>query len=188
MRQNILVVALSALTVASAQSNFTINPNEVDPTTRSDWCQAEYNSCNLLCGSNVQENDCAPDTLNYTCTCSNGSAPGLQYYIQTMPTFICEQAYSDCIEQNTGNSRGQDKCKSDIQEKCGTLDPTKAQVDSGSDSSTTSATTAAPSATESTAQNAPASSTSRAGAAATNSAYIGNGAAVVAAGLFAALL
>jgi hypothetical protein len=34
MRQNILVVALSALTVASAQSNFTINPNEVDPTTR----------------------------------------------------------------------------------------------------------------------------------------------------------
>lgn len=26
------------------------------------------------------------DTLDFSCTCQNGSAPGLQYYTQTMPT------------------------------------------------------------------------------------------------------
>jgi hypothetical protein len=26
------------------------------------------------------------NTLAYNCTCSNGTAPGLEYYIQTIPT------------------------------------------------------------------------------------------------------
>ncbi|KAK3902879.1 hypothetical protein C8A05DRAFT_33380, partial [Staphylotrichum tortipilum] len=87
MRQNILLAALSALTVATAQTtNFTINPGAVKPSIRSDWCNAEYNTCGKLCSGNPTANDCDVNTLEYVCTCSNGSAPGLQYYIQSMPT------------------------------------------------------------------------------------------------------
>jgi len=193
MRQNVLLVALSALTVASAQDsnrNFTIDPNEVKPEVRSDWCGAEYNTCRILCANNPTANDCDVNTLNYTCTCSNGSAPGLDYYIQTIPTFICQQAYSDCIAANTASSKAQDECTNNIQKKCGTLDPSKAQVGGGSDDTTSSAgSSATPSATGSGSQNAPATtSTSKAGSAPTNAVYIGNGVAMVAAGVFAALL
>jgi hypothetical protein len=105
--------------------------------------------------------------------------------------FICEQAYSDCIAANTASSKAQDECKTNIKDKCGTLDPSKAQANTGSGASTSSAapsSTGAPSQTTAANQNAPSSSSSRAAAAATNAAYIGNGVAVVAAGVFAALL
>ncbi|SPQ18652.1 fb5a936c-9eee-4025-a5ab-dedb53f36f3a [Thermothielavioides terrestris] len=194
MRHAVLLVALSALGVASAQ-NFSINPGSVDTSTKTSWCNAEYNSCNLLCGGNLVANLCDVDTLNYNCTCSNGSAPGLQYYTQTIPTFICEQAYADCIAANTGSSRAQDDCKNNIQSKCGTLDPNKVQASSPSSSSAASGASATQGASSSgsaspsasAAQSAPSSSTSH-GAAPTNAAYIGNGLAVVAAGVFAALL
>ncbi|KAK4132257.1 hypothetical protein BT67DRAFT_451063 [Trichocladium antarcticum] len=190
MRQNILLAALSALTVATAQTqNFTINPDDVKPGDRADWCNAEYNTCRLLCGGSMKANACSPTTLDYTCTCSNGTAPGLEYYIQTIPTFICEHVYSECIAANTASSRKQDECKANIKSKCGTLDPTKAQIDSGSSDSSSSASssaTKAPAASQN--QNAPASTSSTGGAAATNAALLGNGIAVVAAGVFAALL
>ncbi|KAL2175949.1 uncharacterized protein P884DRAFT_204193 [Thermothelomyces heterothallicus CBS 202.75] len=191
MRQNVVLVALSALALANAQDksqNFTIDPNSVEPSLRADWCAAEYNSCRVLCANNPTANDCDVTTLEYTCTCSNGSAPGLQYYIQTIPTFICEQAYSDCIAANTASSRAQDECKTNIKDKCGTLDPSKAQVSDPSQSeSSSSSATQAP--TASSSQNAAAStSSSTAGAAATAAGYIGNGAAMIAAGVFAALL
>ncbi|KAK4035068.1 hypothetical protein C8A01DRAFT_38460 [Parachaetomium inaequale] len=191
MRQNVLLIALSALTLASAQDrNFTVDPKTVDDGVKADWCSAEYNSCRSLCDNALTANKCDPKTLQYTCTCSNGSAPGLQYYIQTIPTFICEQAYSNCIAANTQSSQGQDECKTNIKSQCGTLDPSKAEVNTPSTDSTSSASTSATQAPSGSAsQNAPAStSTSRAGAAATNAAYIGNGVAMVAAGVFAALL
>ncbi|KAK4246861.1 hypothetical protein C7999DRAFT_32734 [Corynascus novoguineensis] len=192
MRQNVVLVALSALTIATAQNqdqgrNFTINPNLVKPSLKADWCGAEYNSCRVLCDNAPTANDCNVDTLEYTCTCSNGSAPGLEYYIQTIPTFICEQAYSDCIAANTASSRAQDECKTNIKDQCGTLDPYKAQVDDDSDDDTSSSATQSPT---STSNSAAETSTSTGGAAApTNHAgYIGNGVAMIAAGVFAALL
>ncbi|KAL2017706.1 hypothetical protein VTK56DRAFT_1731 [Thermocarpiscus australiensis] len=189
MRKNILLAALSALTFVTAQNqNFTINPGAVDPSTRSDWCNAEYNTCKLLCGGDPTANECDTDTLDYKCTCSNGTAPGLDYYTQTMPTFICEQAYADCIAANTGNARGQDNCTKTIKDHCGTLDPNKAQVGGGSSETTTSSPSTTATHAASGASHAPSSATSTAAAAPTNAAHIGNGVALVAAGLFAALL
>jgi hypothetical protein len=108
----------------------------------------------------------------------------------TRPQFICEEAYSQCIAQNTGtsgSSRAQEACKTDIKNKCGTLDPADAKAnsepaeDEGGDDS-------APADNESdAAQNEPSTSTS-AGAAVPTKAYLGNGVAIVAAGVFAALL
>ncbi|OIW35413.1 hypothetical protein CONLIGDRAFT_627482 [Coniochaeta ligniaria NRRL 30616] len=38
--------------------NFTIDPNEIDASTRASWCQAELNTCSTLCSSNPTVNDC----------------------------------------------------------------------------------------------------------------------------------
>ncbi|KAK4152451.1 hypothetical protein C8A00DRAFT_16251 [Chaetomidium leptoderma] len=193
MRQNTLLVALSALTAASAQ-NFTIDAGTVKPALRSQWCGAEYNTCRLLCGGNPKANDCNVDTLAYTCTCSNGTAPGLEYYIQSIPTFICEQVYSDCIAANTSSSRAQDECTTNIKSKCGTLDPAKAQISNPSTETTKGAgsdPTDAPDASKPANKDSPSASSSTSSstaAAATNAAYIGNGVAMVAAGVFAAML
>lgn len=118
--------------------------------------------------------------------------PSMQQRL-TLSQFICEQAFSDCIEANTGSSRGQDECKSNIKSHCGTLDPTKADTsNSGSSSKSSSSAsrnqpTQAPT-TSQNVQNAPATTTASHGAAATNAALIGKGVAVVAAGVFAAML
>ncbi|KAL2123206.1 hypothetical protein VTJ04DRAFT_3661 [Mycothermus thermophilus] len=185
MRQNVLLVALSTLGAAVAQAqNFTIDPNAIPATRRTEWCNAQYETCAKLCNRQLKTNECNDNTLEYDCKCSNGTAPGLEYYIQTMPTFICEQAYSDCIAANTASSRAQDQCKSNIKDNCGTLDPAKVQHGGDSEESTSSA---APSATQSNAQNQ-ATSTSTAGAAAATAFYIGNGVAAIAAGVFAAML
>ncbi|KAK0656640.1 hypothetical protein B0T16DRAFT_318943 [Cercophora newfieldiana] len=189
MRQTTALVALSALGMAVAQSNFTIDPATIDPTTRTEWCNAEFNTCGILCGgpASTKANSCTPSDLKFVCTCSNGSAPGLEYYIQSMPTLLCEQAFKDCIAKNIGNSQEQGKCTTDIKGKCGTLDPAKAQVGGGDSGSSSSATTAAPtgSAASTSGGAAATTTTQNAGAMPT---LIGNGFAAVAAGVLAAAL
>lgn len=100
--------------------------------------------------------------LSYKCTCSsNNSAPGLQYYDQTMPTFICKALFSQCIEQHVSDADGQKACTTNINDLCGEINPNKADIggdsdddeDNGEDGddeekpSSTAATTAAPTAT-----------------------------------------
>ncbi|KAK5658793.1 hypothetical protein OQA88_1605 [Cercophora sp. LCS_1] len=185
MRQSTVFVALSALTLVAAQSNnFTIDPSTVKLETRSAWCNGEFNTCNLLCGSDPLDNQCDPATLKFSCKCQNGTAPGLEYYQQTLPTFLCEESYGRCIEKTTGDSQAQSRCAKDIRAKCGTLDPTKAEVGGGSGGTSSSA---APSGSSAPTGNV--ASTSTQGAAApTHAAYIGNGFAAVAAGVLAAAL
>lgn len=131
-------------------------------------------------------------TLNYTCTCSNGTAPGLEYYEQTLPTFICNQAFEDCIAANVGNARGQTNCTDSIKSQCGTID---AQADSAASSTTTSAAATGTGSgsttgtgTGSQASQTPASSSSSGYAAPTAAPRYGNAAAVAAIGLFAYML
>ncbi|KAK1829846.1 hypothetical protein QBC39DRAFT_121580 [Podospora conica] len=191
MRQSSIFVALSAVTVAVAQNqNFTIDVTAVDASKRSQWCNAQFNSCGILCGQAFEDNECNPVDLKYTCTCNNGTAPGLDYYKETMPFFICQTAYAECNEKATGDSIGQHKCKTDIQGKCGTLDPSKADIKApGSEEpSTTAATPSATGGSQAGAgDNAPAPTSSSA-AGPTMIAQIGNGLAVMAAGVFAAAL
>jgi hypothetical protein len=190
MRQNVLLLALSAATAVTAQErNFTIDISAVEPATKAGWCGAQYNTCRLLCDGRPTKNDCDTSTLEYKCTCSDGTAPDLENYIQTVPTFICERAFEECIAANTASSRAQDECETNIKSQCGDLDPTKAQANTPSEDSTTSAgSSPTDSPSGSAAENAPANtSTSTAGAVPT-AAYVGNGVAMVAAGVFAAML
>ncbi|KAK4673222.1 hypothetical protein QC763_109910 [Podospora pseudopauciseta] len=189
MRQSILLAALSAVTVVVSQNqNFTIDITKVEASTRSGWCTAQFNSCGLLCFGSLQKNDCEPSDLTYECLCSNGTTPGLDYYANTLPTFICEEAFSQCTAERQGGSASElRKCTTDIRDHCGTLDPNDATPSgSGSnDEDEDEASTTSPTNTQGAAQtNPPGTSTSQA-AAPTN---FGNGIAAVAAGVFAAAL
>lgn len=191
LRLSLVAVALASFSFANAQ-NFTIDPNTVDAGTRSQWCTAEINSCGTLCGNNnIGNNACDVTSLAYNCTCADNTTPDLSEYKNTMPWFFCQQSFTNCINANVGNSIGQANCTTSIQDKCG--NETASQIVS------TPSATAAPSASNTgvaassssahaASSTVASSSTSHGAAAPTNLAYLGNGAAVVAAGLFAALL
>ncbi|KAE9376851.1 hypothetical protein N431DRAFT_542333 [Stipitochalara longipes BDJ] len=182
-----VAVTLLASFVA-AQTNLTFDPSTIDLTTRGQWCQAEFNTCKALCGT-TSSNNCDPNTLNFTCSCaSNNSAPGLQFYQQTMPTFVCEQNFKLCnaaAVNDVNSAAAQAACAATEQADCGHIDP--ANFTAVSSVSTASA-TASPTGTA--AGNTATTSSSKGGAA-TMAAMrnIGTGAFAVGAGVvFGALL
>lgn len=88
--------------------------------------------------------------LSWECTCaSNSSMPGLQYYTQTVPTFICEELYSQCITTNAGSAKLQKECTKNIQDLCATQGPPDADSSSSSTESETATAAASGSATKS---------------------------------------
>lgn len=110
-----------------------------------------------------------------------------------MPTFICQELFGQCIQQNAGSQSGQRDCKQKIQALCGTQDPPKnaASDDDDDDDATTTLQTATRSATQSaaTATEESVTSTSSDGFAAPTMAPAGKGAAAaVALGMLAYLL
>ncbi|CCF37065.1 hypothetical protein CH063_08487 [Colletotrichum higginsianum] len=195
MRTSFAVLALSAITAVSAQRKIytaaDINVGTVTINQKANWCVAERNTCKVLCQPNPTTNDCDSTTLEYSCICPNGSAPGLEYYEQTMPTFICNKAFEDCIAANVGDRAGQTNCTESIRSQCGTVN---AQADeaSGTTTSASASATNTPTGTgsaDAAATTAPSSSSSSAWAAPTaNPARYGNAAAVAAIGLFAYML
>ncbi|CZT48132.1 uncharacterized protein RSE6_08793 [Rhynchosporium secalis] len=123
--KSVAAVAVFASFVA-AQSNATVDPNTISPTMRSQWCLAQKNTCGTLCSGNLADNDCDATTLAYKCNCgSNSSAPGLQYYTNTMPTFICEEVFRVCKKANEGVAAAQKACETNEQQNCGHNDPAK---------------------------------------------------------------
>lgn len=158
-------LSLLAATVASAQSaqstnNYTsslemhIDANSVPDQRRAVWCQAQANTCDLLCNNDADKNSCSQTDLKFECTCaSNNTSPGLQFYTQTMPTFICQELFSQCNMQNVGSADGQEACNAKIRAHCGTIPPPKVPISSDDNgdhdsntpiSSTMSGTTASP--------------------------------------------
>ncbi|KAG8416777.1 hypothetical protein J3459_013654 [Metarhizium acridum] len=196
--------AFAALAIASAQAqtpttnynytselDMTIDPNTVIPTLRATWCQGQINTCRLLCNDDASVNDCTVSTLKWNCTCtSNSSTPGIQYYQQTMPFYICQELFSQCITTNAGNAQGQDNCNNKIKPLCAKLDPPKSPVaDSGSgDGSSSTATTGASQPSKTSGSSTQVTSTSSKGLAGPTLAPVGNGAFVAAMGLMAYLL
>ncbi|KAL1868708.1 hypothetical protein Daus18300_005842 [Diaporthe australafricana] len=191
MRSFIVASALSALLVSAQNSTFSIDPSEVTATLRAQWCSAQTSTCNTLCDSNPQDNSCAVDTLDVSCTCQNGSAPGLQYYTQTVDTFVCQQAFQDCNEANVGNAKGQENCTTTIQDNCGTLDPASysaTPTESGSSSSASATSGSASSSSTADSSSSGASSSSSQAAAPTNIQHLGTGALAAGMGVLAYLL
>ncbi|KND90150.1 hypothetical protein TOPH_05131 [Tolypocladium ophioglossoides CBS 100239] len=195
MRVSAALVVFATAAV-SAQQNYTsdldmkIDPNSVPVQTRATWCQAQTNTCGLLCGLNTKKNSCALVDLSFQCTCtSNNSMPGLQYYTQTMPSFICETLFSQCNTQQVGNADGQKACTDNIQKLCGQNASPKAPVSDGGDGDSSSTPSGTPKPTSSnTGSGSSATSTTSKGLAAPTMVPGGNGAAAAAAIGFLAYL
>ncbi|MCJ1410174.1 hypothetical protein MMC19_004259 [Ptychographa xylographoides] len=146
-----LLVTSVLATVATAQapttnfSSSTINTilGEEGLTLLNSWCTSQHSTCGTLCNGLTTANSCDGPTLNYTCTCtSNSSSPALQYYIGTIPFFICNRAQGDCLATNAGDSAAQQQCK--LQYVCGNSTPNAAAIASAAMTSTSASATASP--------------------------------------------
>ncbi|TVY62872.1 hypothetical protein LSUE1_G009832 [Lachnellula suecica] len=135
------VVAVALLASFTAAQNTTVNIPGLSTTLKSQWCNAQQTTCPELCGSATltKTNGCDPGSLNVDCICTNGSAPGLQYYINTVATFLCEETFSECESTNAGNANAQAACKT-AEESCGKLNPANYTPAASSSSSTASST------------------------------------------------
>ncbi|TGO53984.1 hypothetical protein BOTNAR_0280g00110 [Botryotinia narcissicola] len=101
-----------------------VDPRNIDAATRSQWCTVQINTCGTLCGGVTDENTCDITFLCYSCTCtSNSSSPALQLYTSTIPFFVCEQTYSDCIAAGEDDPTAQEACRVTEEQNCGTLNP-----------------------------------------------------------------
>lgn len=198
MRASTALVALAVAAVSAQTNNFTseldlkINPGSVATQDRAHWCVAQTNTCSLLCENNTKENSCLQEDLSYKCTCaSNNSMPGLQFYTQTMPTFICEANFAECNRQNVGSQDAQAACKSSILSLCGKNPPPKAPVrssDDGNADSSSSQSDSTKATSSASGGAASATMTASKGLAARTVAPAANGAAAAAAMAFLAYL
>lgn len=155
--QKLVVIALSALGVVSAQSqNFTISPDSVEISRRASWCTAQQNNCDIICGA-ASANSCDPSTLSFSCSCASGDKPDLTEYKNTMPFFICQEAADQCNLQHVGDAAGQKSCTTDIRDKCGKKTP--AQEASAEPTTSAASGTATPTSKPSSTSSNKASST-----------------------------
>jgi hypothetical protein len=67
--------------------------------------------------------------------------PDVTAYQQTLPFYICQATYEQCINNHPNDAEGQATCKSN--EKCGTLNATAANSASSSSSSAAASSTSA---------------------------------------------
>ncbi|ETS86508.1 hypothetical protein PFICI_00336 [Pestalotiopsis fici W106-1] len=179
----VAVAALSALTVVSAgNSTFSIDVDSVTLATKASWCTSEKNVCGEICSTS--ENSCEPSTLDFSCVCTDGTEPDMNEYQNSVPYYICETAFANCIAANTDSASGQKNCTTTIADECGT------KVAGSSSTTTTAAASSSGTGTAATAASSSvsSSSTSQAGAMPTGIQHLPNGAIAVAAGLLAMAL
>jgi len=191
----VVAVFLGAVAAQNSTSNITIDPNSIDPNLRASWCTGQRSACSELCDGDAPTNLCTPDTLTYSCLCTNGSSPDLQDYINTLPDYICEAAFAQCIAAHPNDLAGQTACNTDIKVHCGFLDlanftaaPSSSSAAPSTSSSAASSTAAPAATTGSSTGSATAASASatKSGAAVALSVGQSYGAGALAAGAIAA--
>ncbi|GAB1204612.1 hypothetical protein APSETT445_003268 [Aspergillus pseudonomiae] len=115
--------------------------------------------------------DLNQQTLGFTCSCSNGTDADVASYAETIPFFVCQENYRQCIERST-DLDGDEKCKK-AQSQCGSKNASDA---SGSSSSTTTSTSLPTSTGSSGSSNSEGSSTGTATSSSSTSSTTANAA------------
>ncbi|KAF2468088.1 uncharacterized protein BDR25DRAFT_57522 [Lindgomyces ingoldianus] len=123
-----IIAAFSLLAVAGF-SRAQIDPSTVPLSLRDTWCFNQKTQCPLICtqqpGVNdlsPESNECDPDTLVYSCVCSNGVTPNVTQYSLTIPYYICTEQANQCVTAcGLGNNACSDNCRT--QHPCGAQHP-----------------------------------------------------------------
>ncbi|KAL1304011.1 hypothetical protein AAFC00_000452 [Neodothiora populina] len=137
-------IAMMATLVASQNNTagtYYISPDSVSSDTRDSWCSSQQAACPLIClqtaaaSSDTDANTCDPDTLTYSCVCSNGIAPNASEFSQTLPYFICTEWGNQCVTGCGSDSSCASDCRAN--HPCGAQNPTRVNTTTSSTMSKT---------------------------------------------------
>ncbi|KAL2843674.1 hypothetical protein BJY01DRAFT_215588 [Aspergillus pseudoustus] len=149
-----LLLSLAAPILAS---NYTFptgfNIGLVSAQDKAAWCRGQRNECPLICGGAATANRCDADTLDFTCTCSNGTDANVVPYINTVPYYVCQNNYGQCINLSTTQD-GDDLCTEGL-DSCGSLNASAQTTTSSSTTSTSSPTSTSTSTSGNEAETTP---------------------------------
>ncbi|KJX94569.1 hypothetical protein TI39_contig4175g00002 [Zymoseptoria brevis] len=140
MRSFIVVAALSAIASAQnysvgANGQLMIDASQISSGERQSWCLGQRNNCPKVCEGPANPNSCDSNTLEWTCTCTNGNTPNITDYTEMVPFYICQQWIANCVASNPNDATAQFGCRSVV---CGSQNASALAVDSSSSSSSSS--------------------------------------------------
>jgi hypothetical protein len=107
-------------------------------------------------------------TLKFNCICADGSVPDVSPYVETVPFYVCEETYGQCINSHPNDAEGQRACKAAA--TCGSKNATAEDTTS---STTTAASTTLAMATSTGSSSSQTTSVAAAAATTTNAAVSG---------------
>ncbi|KAJ5936346.1 hypothetical protein N7454_004981 [Penicillium verhagenii] len=138
-------IVVSALAQNSSSTAYTLpdgfNIGLVKPDELNSWCLGQRNQCPAICEGDTKQNTCDPATLNFSCICADGKTADSTPYIQTVPFYVCEANYGQCVDAHPNDSMGQEKCKKAA--KCGDKNATSTSTTTSSSRIATSTLTMA---------------------------------------------
>ncbi|CAI7594086.1 unnamed protein product [Penicillium glandicola] len=169
MRSSIIFLSALASSVMAANSTDTytlptdFNIGLVESGLLSDWCSAQRNTCPEICKIGTKLNSCDASTLKFSCVCSDGSTPDVTPYQQTVPFYVCQATYAQCITSHPNDAEAQRACKK-ASANCGSKNASEVTTTASSTvaSTTLALATATESSTTETSSVAPASTTTNA--------------------------
>ncbi|KAK5064172.1 hypothetical protein LTR84_000004 [Exophiala bonariae] len=146
------IVTSSASSVAAATTvsqvmppaaTASFNPASVDSTEAFNWCRGQLNTCPQICGGSASTNRCDSTQFTYSCICANGTVPDCTAFAETLPYFMCQATYGQCVAAHPNDAQGQSVCETNQQ--CGTRNATAEALalTSAAESSTAAATSSA---------------------------------------------
>ncbi|KAJ5997705.1 hypothetical protein N7499_005898 [Penicillium canescens] len=156
MRSSVAFLSALATSVLAANStdSYTFpegwNIGLVDSSTRSAWCTGQRNACPDICQQGTKLNSCDPATLKFSCVCSDDSSPDVSPYMQTIPFYVCENNYGQCITAHANDAEAQRACKK-AASNCGSKNASEESTTSSSSTTAASTTLATATATDSSA-------------------------------------
>ncbi|KAJ5747235.1 uncharacterized protein N7511_008931 [Penicillium nucicola] len=155
MRYSIAFLSALATSVLAANSTeYTFpegwNIGLVDADTRSGWCTGQRNACPEICQTGTKLNSCDPTTLKFSCVCSDDSTPDVSPYMQTIPFYVCQNNFGQCITTHANDAEGQRACKK-AASSCGSKNASEVSTTSSSSTMAASTTLATATTTDSSA-------------------------------------
>ncbi|KAJ0164128.1 hypothetical protein CTA2_1687 [Colletotrichum tanaceti] len=158
--------AVAAAFVATAQTDYVIDPSSVRLSVRQGWCQDQRATCPVICRElstqPVQVNECDPEkatrdcltdsaliphqqALTYGCICGNGQQPNMSEYSVTLPYHVCQEYGNQCVADcGIASNTCSNNCR--VNNPCGAQNPTRVNTTSSAGADATASATATESA------------------------------------------